>query len=356
MVPRLRPLVLSWALTVASVVALAHSAVEPVPRNDDWWKQRHGGFNTNVAALGAKSKVVFIGDSITQGWEGEGKAVWARYYAHRDAINLGIGGDRTQHVLWRLDHGNLDGLAPKAAVVMIGTNNSNGEDNTPGQIVEGVRAIVAKLRAKLPGTKILLVAIFPRSENYGVIRGKLAQINQVLRRAADGKDVFWVDFGGQFLDDDGTMPAALMPDYLHLSPAGYSIWAEAIEDQLSQILGDTRVKPVAASASGSGISGEWVFTIPGPDGQPVSFPMILQQDGKMVTGKFQRAGSDKWLTIESGKADGDTFSWTVKRDRPDGTTMTYEMAGKVADGALTGQAKAKLNGNDVTSAWSAKRK
>ena len=356
MVPHLRPLVLSWALSVASVVALAHSAVEPAPRNDDWWKQRHGGFNTNVAALGAKSKVVFIGDSITQGWEGEGKAVWARYYAHRDAINLGIGGDRTQHVLWRLDHGNLDGLAPKAAVVMIGTNNSNGEDNTPGQIVEGVRAIVAKLRAKLPGTKVLLVAIFPRSENYGVIRGKLAQINQVLRRVADGKDVFWVDFGGQFLDDDGTMPAALMPDYLHLSPAGYSIWAEAIEDQLSQILGDTRVKPAVVSAAASGIAGEWVFTIPGPDGQPVSFPMVLQQDGKTVTGKFQRAGSDKWLIIENGKADGDTFSWTVKRDRPDGTTMTYEMSGKATDGALTGQAKTKFDGNDVTSAWSAKRK
>ena len=94
MISHLRSSVLSLALLAATAAtALAHSAIEPAPRTDDWWQQRHSGFNTNVAALGAKSQVIFIGDSITQGWEGEGKAVWARYYAHRDAINLGLGGE-----------------------------------------------------------------------------------------------------------------------------------------------------------------------------------------------------------------------------------------------------------------------
>jgi len=104
-----------------------HSAVEPVPRTDGGWKDRHELLNKRAAEAGDKAQVIFIGDSITQGWEGAGKDVWARYYAHRNAVNLGIGGDRTQHVLWRLDNGNLNGLKPKAAVLMIGTNNSNGE-------------------------------------------------------------------------------------------------------------------------------------------------------------------------------------------------------------------------------------
>ena len=117
---------------ISNSPAFAHSAVEPVPRNEQGWQSRQKLLNQRAAEAGEKAQVIFIGDSITQGWEGESKEVWAKYYAHRNAVNLGIGGDRTQHVLWRLDNGNLSGLKPKAAVVMIGTNNSNGEDNTPG--------------------------------------------------------------------------------------------------------------------------------------------------------------------------------------------------------------------------------
>lgn len=235
---------LSLVLThVGTALVHAHSADEAAPRTDSGWKDRQKVLNARAAEAGDKAQVIFIGDSITQGWEGEGKEVWAKYYAHRNAVNLGIGGDRTQHVLWRLDNGNLDGLKPKAAVLMIGTNNSNGEDNTPEQIADGIAAIVKKLRAKLPDTKILLLSIFPRSENFSVQRGKLAMINQVIRRQTDGKNVVWVDFGHQFLNDDGTMPRSLMPDYLHLSKRGYEIWAEAVEEQLSGILGDARVKP-----------------------------------------------------------------------------------------------------------------
>ena len=130
------PTRLTLAVLLATLIASYsqtpnHSTVQPVPRPDKSWKDRHESLNQRVAEIGEKAQVIFIGDSITQGWEGEGKEVWARYYTQRNAINLGIGGDRTQHVLWRLDNGNVDGLKPKAAVIMIGTNNSNGDDNTP---------------------------------------------------------------------------------------------------------------------------------------------------------------------------------------------------------------------------------
>lgn len=230
-------------LTLGSLVVLAHSAIDRAPRTDGNWMERHELLNKRAADAGAKAQVLFIGDSITQGWEGAGKQVWSKYYAPRNAVNLGIGGDRTQHVLWRLDHGNIDGLSPKAIVLMIGTNNSNAEDNTPGQIAEGVQSIVAKLREKLPNAKILLLAIFPRSENYSAQRGKLAMINQVLHKLADDQNIFWADFGHKFLKSDGTLPSDLMPDYLHLSPKGYEIWAESIEDQLAKLIGDARVQP-----------------------------------------------------------------------------------------------------------------
>ena len=252
-------LVLSIVTTFSSLSAFAHSAVEPVSRGEQGWKDRQDLLNKRTVEAGEKAQVIFIGDSITQGWEGEGKEVWAKYYAPRNAVNLGIGGDRTQHVLWRFDHGNLDGLSPKAAVVMIGTNNSNGEDNSVEQIAEGVTAIVKKLREKLPQTKVLLLAIFPRSENPGPQRGKILQVNQIIQKLADDRAVFWIDFGYRFLNSDGTIPQDLMPDYLHLSRRGYEIWAETIEDKLSSIIGDARVKTAqtGAGASRADLTGEW---------------------------------------------------------------------------------------------------
>ena len=226
------------ALLPVSLQAGAHSAVTSAPRTDQGWKDRAKLLDDRVRE-NKDTQLLFIGDSITQGWEGGGaKDVWAKYYNARKAVNLGIGGDRTQHVLWRLEHAPLDGLKPKAAVVMIGTNNSNGEDNTPGQIAEGVAAIVQKLRERLPDTKVLVLAIFPRGENFNPQRGKLAQINQVIHKLADGKNVFFMDIGHRFLNSDGILPAEILPDYLHLSAKGYEIWAEAIESRLKQLMGE----------------------------------------------------------------------------------------------------------------------
>ena len=228
------------SLVVSAQIAFAagHSAIDPVPR-EGGWKNRQDLLNKRASEGGKKAQLIFIGDSITEGWEGAGKEVWAENYAKYDAINLGIGGDRTQHVLWRLDNGNIDGLNPKAAVVMIGTNNSNGEDNTADQIAEGIRAIVQKLRTKLPETKILLCAIFPRGENVNPQRGKILQVNQIVHKLADGQNVLWVDFGHKFIDDGGHIPRDIMPDYLHLSKAGYQIWADSIRNPLARALGES---------------------------------------------------------------------------------------------------------------------
>lgn len=228
---------LSLIASAQIAFAAGHSAIDPVPR-EGGWKNRQDLLNKRAVDGGKKAQLIFIGDSITEGWEGSGKEVWAENFAKYDAINLGIGGDRTQHVLWRLDNGNIDGLSPKAAVVMIGTNNSNGEDNSADQIAEGIRAIVQKLRTKLPETKILLCAIFPRGENVNPQRGKILQVNQIIHKLADGQNVIWVDFGHKFIDDGGHIPRNIMPDYLHLSKEGYQIWADSIRNPLARALGE----------------------------------------------------------------------------------------------------------------------
>lgn len=212
-----------------------HSAITPVDREAGWWQARHEAMNTRVAQ--GNVDLIFIGDSITQGWEGSGKAVWDEYYAARNAVNLGISGDRTQHVLWRLDHGNIDGISPKAAVIMIGTNNSNGQDNTVTEIADGIRAIVTRLRTQLPEMQILLLDIFPRGADTNPQRGKILQVNQLARKVADRDEkVHYLAIGHHFVKDDGTISKAVMPDSLHLSPAGYQIWANAIEGKLRALL------------------------------------------------------------------------------------------------------------------------
>ncbi|MEE8154601.1 MAG: platelet-activating factor acetylhydrolase IB subunit [Phycisphaerales bacterium] len=213
-----------------------HSAITRADREAGWWQARHEAMNTRVAQ--GNVDLIFIGDSITQAWEGNGKAVWDQYYGSRNAVNLGIGGDRTQHVLWRLDHGNIDGISPKAAVIMIGTNNSNGQDNTVAEIADGIRAIVGKLRTEFPEMELVLLDIFPRGANPNPQRGKILQVNQIVRKLANRDEkVHYLAIGHHFVEDDGTISKAIMPDSLHLSPAGYQIWADAIEGKLRELMG-----------------------------------------------------------------------------------------------------------------------
>ncbi len=223
----------------ATVLALDRDipAIVPAPQTADWWMPKH---ERNVARVRqGPVDLLMIGDSITQGWGDEGRRVWERYYAHRRAVNLGFNSDRTEQVLWRLQHGEIDGIHPKAAVVMIGTNNSGTRKDPPEETAAGVEAILRLLRTKLPETKILLLGIFPRGASASdAIRLVNGSINDRLRGFADGQRLFYLDLGHLFLDRDGRLKRDLMPDLLHPNEQGYRLWAEGMEPQLKALLGE----------------------------------------------------------------------------------------------------------------------
>ncbi len=184
-----------------------------------------------------KAQLVFLGDSITAGW-GSNKPIWDKAFGAYTPVNFGIGGDRTQHVLWRITNGELDGITPKAAVLMIGTNNVGS--NTPEEIAKGVTVIVETIRAKQPQAKILLLAVFPRGDKptgkLGAANEKLTQVNAIIAKLDDGKHIHFLDIGSKFPLVDGALTPEVMPDFLHLSPAGYQIWADAIGPKLAELM------------------------------------------------------------------------------------------------------------------------
>ena len=213
-----------------------NTATIPMTRGDEeWWRNRQR--DKNELAKAGNVDLAFIGDSITQGWEGAGKDVWEDYYGScRKPINFGFGGDRTEHVIWRLTHGNLSGIDPKVAVVMIGTNNTGHAMQDPEQVAEGIEDILEILKERKPDTKVLLLGIFPRGRTpYDEMRLNNVAINQIIRRFADGERVHYMDVGNVFLNADGYLPAEIMPDALHLNAAGYKLWAEAMEKKLSEL-------------------------------------------------------------------------------------------------------------------------
>jgi lysophospholipase L1-like esterase len=230
-----QPAAVTPASAPAEPLVRTNTAIIPVPRTGNITNRQTQVLQRAVENPGA-CDVVFIGDSITQGWESNGKNVWAKFYGGRKCLNFGVSGDRTQHVLWRFENGQLDGLTPKAAVLMIGTNNSNKDDNSEADILEGVQTIVKQIRERQPETKLLVVGIFPRGQTFSPQRGKILQVNQALAKLADGKMIHYVDFGSQLIEADGSIAKSVMPDYLHLSERGYQIWAEAIEGKLKELL------------------------------------------------------------------------------------------------------------------------
>ena len=128
-----------------------------------------------------------------------------------------------------------------------------------------------------------------------------------------------------------------------------------IEAQVAQMLGDAPVQ--AGVAPGNAVSGEWVLTIPGPDDQPVDIPMTLKQEGHRLTGRIVRGReAGKFLEVTDGKVQGDTLTWTMRRDRPDGSTMVYAMSGRLVDGKIEGKSETTMDGNTVSRAWTARRK
>ena len=206
----------------------------------DWWLPRHQDKLAEITRV-KDSQIVFIGDSITQGWEKEGASLWQRHYKQYKAINLGYGGDRTENVLWRLQHGEVDGLKPKVAVLMVGTNNTGHRQEDPKTTAAGVKRILDELRQRLPATKILLLAIFPRDEFAdGAARRINDGVNALLPGFADKRHIFFLNVNQAFLDKDGVLSREIMPDLLHPNEAGYARWVAAMRPTLQQLMRQSR--------------------------------------------------------------------------------------------------------------------
>jgi lysophospholipase L1-like esterase len=214
-------------------------AVQDMSWAQSWWMPRHEAKLKEAQAAADKIKLIFIGDSITHFWEDRGRKVWDKYYAPRGALNLGFSGDRTEQLLWRIDHGTFGGLNPKLLVMLIGVNNIGHGRSNPVQTIDGIKAIVDRIEKKLPETKILLLAVFPWGEKPdNPRRAQIVEINQGISKLADNKKLFYLDIGQKFLNADGTMPKSIMPDFLHPGLQGYQIWAEAIEPTVSRLMGE----------------------------------------------------------------------------------------------------------------------
>ncbi len=225
-----QPAVVNWPLPTPA--AGENPATLASPRNE--WMQ-HFQRSLDRTQKG-NVDLIFDGDSITDFWMNDGKEVWARNYGKLNAVDFGIGGDRTENILWRLDKGQVAGLHPKLIAILIGTNNTR--DCSDVQIADGITAVVQAYQRLCPDAVILLQALLPRAEKpTDPAREKVASVNCIISKLGDGNKVLYTDFGDGFVRPDGTINRDLMPDALHPNAKGYEIWAEAIRPTVERVLG-----------------------------------------------------------------------------------------------------------------------
>jgi beta-glucosidase len=206
----------------------------------DWWMPRHQQKLEDLRQLiadGHSPQLVFIGDSITEGWAKSGMEIWQRHYGAYHAINLGYGGDRTENVLWRLQNGEIDGINPKAVVLMIGTNNTGHRAEDPETTADGIRRLIDEIQQRLPAAKLLLLAVFPRDEKPDSYARKINErVNTIIANYADGRDVFFLNINAALSQPDGTLSKDVMPDFLHPNAKGYAIWQREMAPLLNTLL------------------------------------------------------------------------------------------------------------------------
>ncbi|HLN27298.1 MAG TPA: GDSL-type esterase/lipase family protein [Gemmataceae bacterium] len=271
--------VLALGLLTPILAAQEKAADNPAVQKLNRDIPRHKEFLRRIEQSKGLGDIIFLGDSITHGWEGQ--KAWQEHFGAFKPVNLGIGGDQTGHVLWRITDGHeLDHLSPKAAVIMIGTNNIGG--HSAQQIAGGITAIVEELKRQKPDIKVLVLGVFPRGNaldaelgldqitesmkpineelkketpdvkrlnalvrNLRQQRGtippaklnkKVAEINAIIANLNDGNTVFYKDIGKEFLDQNGGLSGDIMPDYLHLSAKGYDIWGKAIKADMERLV------------------------------------------------------------------------------------------------------------------------
>jgi lysophospholipase L1-like esterase len=234
------------ATTAPATAPAVEPADQPVVKADRTGKPNPRFMELHRAFLwrGKEAPIglLFLGDSITEGWINGGNQapnVWREHYWQYQPADFGISGDRTQHVLWRIANGELDGISPKVVVLMIGTNNSAG--NSAEEITAADKKIVEQIHEKLPEAKLLLLAIFPRGADpndpkAAPLRTKIAAVNAELAKLDDGSRTRYLDIGPKFLDAEGKIPVDIMKDALHPTPKGYQIWADAMQPLLDEMM------------------------------------------------------------------------------------------------------------------------
>ena len=231
---------------IAEDAGAAHPSTNAQVRLASWWFTRHAEKIAEIEAANdpkkdKKIELLMVGDSITNNFdrEGPGEPVWAKHFAPLNALNLGFGGDRTNHVLWRLDHLPALKTAPLAASLMIGTNNICWGSDKPKQAADGVQAIAKKLNTMYPEMKILVLGVFPRRANLDhPHRKQIIELNSYLPDLLkDIPNVTFLNIGAKFLDEKGFLSKEMMPDTTHPSEKGHEIWAGAIVPTLKKMMG-----------------------------------------------------------------------------------------------------------------------
>ena len=222
-----------------AVVRLPTNDPAKPDRGNEEWRMRHAERVADVKSHADKLEVVFIGDSITGGWLNIGKAIWEKEFTPLHAVNIGIAGSQTSHILWQFENRAIDGINPRVAVLMIGVNNVvAAPSQSAADIARGISGIITKLREKLPRTKVLLLGTFPKDRSPAAPdRRKIQEINTLIAKLDDGKWIWFCDLTQKFLGADGTLSPGISPDGVHLSAQGYQIWAEAMRGPLAQLKG-----------------------------------------------------------------------------------------------------------------------
>ncbi len=229
------------SLAILLLSALAAPAAElesPTPvaaktNGEKWWNGNCERIDKDIEKMGRRIDVAFVGDSITARWRDSEN--WKGHWDDYRAVNMGIGGDQTQHVLWRLQNGDLEGYKAKLFVVMIGTNNMWARDAKPEDAAAGVKAVIDLIQEKQPQAKILLMSLLPTGEKPNPGRDKRKAVNDIISKYGGGS-VEYVDIWDKYLQPDGTISKEVMHDFLHLAPKGYDIWAESIEGKVKEIV------------------------------------------------------------------------------------------------------------------------
>ncbi|WP_339721234.1 platelet-activating factor acetylhydrolase IB subunit [uncultured Paraglaciecola sp.] len=239
----MKSIVLIFALMLVSCASSISvnepASIVPVDRAEkEWWMPRHEEKLRLKEQMG-KVDLVFLGDSITHYWETKGQQVWQQYYAKHNALNIGFSADRTEHVLWRLQNGEVANIDPKLLVLMIGTNNTGQRQDAPKDTALGIKKIIESLETQLPNTKVLLLAIFPRGATVDDPLRKINDdINLIIKEFDDGERVHYLDINHIFLDEKGNLSKSVMKDLLHPNEDQYQVWAEAIEPRLTSLMAE----------------------------------------------------------------------------------------------------------------------